>query len=319
VKRALKTVVIVLAVLVTVAAAVSYLVYDRADQEKLTLDDSARQSAEARAYGGSFVRLGAGVTHYELAGPRDARTVVLVHGFSVPSYIWDPTFDALTAAGFRVLRYDLYGRGWSDRPDVRYDPDLFDQQLFQLLGALQISEPIDIVGLSMGGPIAANYATRHPARVRKVALFDPAYGKGSQPPWQLRTPLLGAFVMNVRIAPTMADSQRDDFVHPERYADYFAKYATQMRYKGFRGAILSTIRNFLPLDNTGAFAQLGQSGKPVLLIWGRADQAVPFSVSEDARKSIPQAEFHPIDDAAHLPFYEHPEIVNPILIEFLRR
>lgn len=317
--RALKTVVIVLVVLVAIAAAVAYVIYDRADQEKLTLDDSARQSAEARTFGGSFVRLGAGITHYELAGPKDARTVVLVHGFSVPDYIWDPTFAALAAAGLRVLRYDLYGRGWSDRPDVRYGPDLFDQQLVQLLGALNITEPIDIVGLSMGGPITANFATRHPASVRKVALFDPAYGKGSTPPWQMRTPLVGEFVMDVQIAPTMADSQRSDFVHPERYPDYFAKYATQMHYKGFRRAIRSTILNFLPLDNTGAFAQLGQSGKPVLLVWGRADQAVPFSVSDDARKSIPQAEFHPIDDAAHLPFYEHPEIVNPILIEFLRR
>jgi pimeloyl-ACP methyl ester carboxylesterase len=37
------------------------------------------------------------------------------------------------------------------------------------------------------------------------------------------------------------------------------------------------------------------------------------------RKAIPQAEFHAIDDAAHVPFYEHPEIVNPMLIEFLKR
>jgi pimeloyl-ACP methyl ester carboxylesterase len=42
-------------------------------------------------------------------------------------------------------------------------------------------------------------------------------------------------------------------------------------------------------------------------------------VSNDVRKAVPQAEFHAIDDAAHLPFYEHPEIVNPILVEFLRR
>jgi pimeloyl-ACP methyl ester carboxylesterase len=309
----------VVAVLSLAAAAVLFGAYRHFDQEKLTLDDPARQSAEARTFGGSYIRLGAGVTHYELAGPKDAPTVVLVHGFSVPYFIWDPTFDALTAAGFRVLRYDLYGRGLSDRPDVRYDPDLFDQQLEQLLGALNINERIDIVGLSMGGPIAANFAARHPASVRKVVLFDPAYGKGSPPPWQIRTPLVGEFVIGAQIAPRMADSQREDFVHPERYSDYFAKYHTQMRYKGFRRAILSTERNFFPVDNTAAFVQLGKSGKPVLLIWGRADQTVPFTLSDAVRGAIPQAEFHPIDDAGHVPFYEHPEIVNPLLIEFLRR
>jgi pimeloyl-ACP methyl ester carboxylesterase len=317
--RLLRISVTVLVLLVVAAAAVLFGVYHYYDREKLPLDDFARQRVEAHAYGGSYVRLGAGVTHYELTGPKDARTVVLVHGFSVPYYIWNPTFDALAAAGFRVLRYDLYGRGWSDRPEVRYDPDLYDQQLVQLLGALHISEPIDIVGVSMGGPIAVNYAARHPASVRKVALYDPAYGKGFTPAWQLRAPLVGDFVMDVQIAPTLASSQRADFVHPERYPDYFAKYATQMRYKGFRRALLSTIRDFLPLDNTGAFARLGKSGTPVLLIWGRADQDVPFSLSDDVRKTIPQAEFHAIDDAAHVPFYEHPEIVNPLLIDFLRR
>jgi len=318
-RRVLKTVGIVLVLLVAGGAVFAYQVYRRADQEKLTINESSRQSAEARAYGGSYVGLGLGVTHYELAGPKDGRTVVLVHGFSVPYYIWDPTFDALIAAGFRVLRYDLYGRGWSDRPDVHYDPAIYDQQLAQLLGALQISEPVDIVGVSMGGPITANYAARHPASVRKIALYDPAYGTGFTPPWMLRAPLLSDFVMDVQIAPTLASSQRDDFVHPERYADYFAKYSTQMHYKGFRHALLSTIRDFLSQDNTLAFAQVGKSGKPVLLVWGRADQDVPFALSNEVRKAIPQAEFHPIDDAAHVPFYEHPEIVNPLLIEFLKR
>ena len=317
--RVLKIMAIVLVLLVAATAAFAYVVYRRDDQEKLTMNDAARQSTEAHAYGGSYVRLGLGVTHYELAGPADAPMVVLVHGFSVPYYIWDPTFEALTAAGFRVLRYDLYGRGWSDRPNMHYNPDLFDQQLSQLLGALNINQPIDIVGVSMGGPIVINFAARHPERVRKIALFDPAYGKGFTPPWSLRAPLVSEFVMNVQIAPTMAGSQRDDFVHPERYPDYFAKYTTQMHYVGFRNATLSTIRDFLSQDNTAAFAQAGKSGKPVLLIWGRADQDVPFALSEEVRKAIPQAEFHPIEDAAHVPFYEHPEVVNPMLIEFLKR
>ena len=81
------------------------------------------------------------MTHYQLAGPPAVHTVVLVHGFSVPYYIWDPTFDGLVAAGFRVLRYDLFGRGWSDRPDARYDPNFFDEQLVQLLGAPGFANP----------------------------------------------------------------------------------------------------------------------------------------------------------------------------------
>lgn len=316
--RTVKWVGVALGTIIFAATAVLFGIYHHYDQERLVLDDTARQSAEARAYGGSYVRLGGGVTHYELSGPTGAPTVVLVHGFSVPYYIWDPTFDALTA-DFRVLRYDLFGRGWSDRPEARYDADFYDQQLVQLLGALDIRGPVDIVGVSMGGPIAVNYAARHPERVRKVVLFDPAYGKGIMPPLWLRAPLVSDFVANVRFAPTLADSQREDFVHPDRFPDYFTRYKTQMRYRGFRHALLSTIRDFVSQDNTQWYAQLGESGKPVLLVWGRADETTPVSLSDELRKAIPQAEFHPIDDAAHVPFYEHPEVVNRVFIEFLRR
>jgi pimeloyl-ACP methyl ester carboxylesterase len=56
----------------------------------------------------------------------------------------------------------------------------------------------------------------------------------------------------------------------------------------------------------------------VLLVWGREDRVVPFAKSDDVRRDVPQAEFHPIDLAAHIPHYERPEIVSPIFVEFLR-
>ena len=88
--------------------------------ETRALDDTARLRAP-----GDFVRLPDGMVHYELAGPDSGVTVVLVHGFSVPFYIWDSTAARLHDAGFRVLRYDLYGRGYSDRPHTPYDTALF--------------------------------------------------------------------------------------------------------------------------------------------------------------------------------------------------
>src|SRR5919206_4763669 len=91
---------------------------------------------------GSFIQLTDGVTHYELSNPERDETVVLIHGFSVPYFIYDPTFEFLTKSGFRVLRYDLFGRGFSDRPDTRYGIDLFVRQLGDLLDALQLARPV---------------------------------------------------------------------------------------------------------------------------------------------------------------------------------
>jgi pimeloyl-ACP methyl ester carboxylesterase len=288
--------------------------YVHQDQETAELNDTARRGTT-----GSYVQLPDGVTHYELAGPEGGRTIVLIHGFSVPYYVWDPTFDGLVKAGFRVLRYDLYGRGYSDRPDEKYGVELYDRQLLNLLTALKIQGPVDVAGVSMGGPIAVIFSARHPEKVRTISLFDPAYFTGGPIPWQLRTPVVGEYIMDAVLGPKLSDSQRDDFVHPERYPDYFPRYAVQMRYRGFRRALLSSVRYFFHHDDGPEYRQVGQSHKPVLLIWGREDKDVPFEVSRQVLDSIPQAKFHPIDDAAHVPFYEHPEVVNPLLIEFLQK
>ena len=141
------------------------------------LNDETRRNAA-----GSFIELPDGVTHYELGGDESGERVVLIHGFSVPYFIYDPTFKFLTESGFHVLRYDLFGRGFSDRPAARYDIDLFLNQLTGLLDALRFastglstgSRPVNLIGLSLGGIIASAYTVYHPERVNKLVLIDPA-------------------------------------------------------------------------------------------------------------------------------------------------
>ena len=259
-------IVLVPVIAVTALPVVHYL---ESDRETLAMNEDARRNVP-----GSFVRLSGGITHYELAGPDTGIAVLLIPGFSVPYSVWDPTFDGLTRAGFRVLRYDLFGRGWSDRPAARYDAEFYDRQIVDLLDALGIRS-VDAAGLSMGGPIAATFANRHPERVRRVLLFDPGYWTGTPLPLGLRLPVIGTYNMTVVIAPGLPESQWDDFVHPERYPLYLGPYREQMRYQGFRRALLETLRNYLAHDVTGEYRQLGKSGKPVLLIWGKSDRDTP--------------------------------------------
>jgi len=121
--------------------------------------------------GGSFIPLSDGVTHYELSNPHLKETVVLVHGFSVPYFIFDPTFEFLTNSGFRLLRYDLFGRGFSDRPEARYNIELFLRQLGDLLDELGLTLPVSLVGLSTGGPA---FGARNVPRYAVTALASPS-------------------------------------------------------------------------------------------------------------------------------------------------
>ena len=299
--------------LLMVLLAVAYLIRDA---EKASLTPEVRA-----ALPGQFVDLPAGVVHYQIGGPEDAPVVVLVHGFSVPYYVWDPTFEALTAAGFRVLRYDLYGRGYSDRPEVEYNLDLFTGQLEVLLIALGIDEPVALVGLSFGGPVVAAYAHGHPNQVRALVLIAPQVAPVSSGDiFPLNLPGVGEYIMAVYMAPSMLpDSQAKDFYRPERFPDWEGKYRDQLQYAGFKRAILSTIRNMVWLDPPANYEALGRAGIPVLLIWGREDDTVSATDIALVREVIPEIEFLPVASAGHLPHYEQAGEVNPLLEDFLRR
>jgi len=279
------------------------------------LDERVRSAASGR-----FIALDGGIVHYELAGPADAQPVVLVHGFSVPYYVWDPTFTALSQAGFLTMRYDLYGRGLSDRPNANYNLDLFDRQLLNLVNALRLRTPIDLVGLSMGGPIVVSFVDRHPELVRRLVLVDPAGFLLREPlAFVVKTPVLGEVLMDLLGERILVSGQSKDFCHPQLFQDYPARYLPYARYKGFRRALLSTLRGDTLRDSSALFRRVGLQRHPTLLFWGRQDKTIPFDIHRLVLAAMPHAEFHAVDAAGHIPHYERPDAVNPVLIEFLRR
>jgi pimeloyl-ACP methyl ester carboxylesterase len=271
---------------------------------------------------GSFIQLSDGVTHYELSNPEAENTIVLVHGFSVPYFIYEPTFEFLMGAGFRVVRYDLFGRGFSDRPKTRYNIDLFVRQLGDLLDALRFTLPVTLVGLSTGGPITGAFTALHPGRVDKLVLIDPVGARPLpiSPVLEVAVlPLVGETLIGLLGSAGMVRKIASDFFERELVEDFQTQYLEQMHYKGFKRAILSTIRNHMLDSFIDYYQRVGEMDKPVLLFWGRNDTAVPFRHSEKLRKAIPNIEFHAIENCGHIPHFEKPEEVNPILLEFLRK
>jgi pimeloyl-ACP methyl ester carboxylesterase len=270
---------------------------------------------------GQFIELDQGVTHYELAGPQQAPLVVLVHGFSVPYFIWDPTFVSLVSVGLRVLRYDMFGRGYSDRPKARNDIGLFVEQLAQLLDALEVQQPVSLLGLSMGGLVSSGFAVRYPQRVTRLGLIDPA-GFPLGYSWVfklLNVPLLGEVLFTLQSSGNLENSMVSDIFDPKYIQEFIEQYRPQMQYRGFRRSLLSTLRSGILQDGPKWYRQVGMLDLPVLLVWGEEDGTVPLKYSRDLVEAIPQVEFHPISGAGHIPHYEKPGVVNPILIEFLRR
>jgi pimeloyl-ACP methyl ester carboxylesterase len=133
----------------------------------------------------------------------------------------------------------------------------------------------------------------------------------------LRIPGVGELAMTLS-ASAMANGQRDDFLHPERHPDWVHRYEVQMQYKGFRRGMLETVRGDVFKRPARSFHTLARSRIPILLVWGKADRTVPFSQSDTVRAAFPRAEFHAIEEAAHLPQIEQAAVVDSVLVSFLR-
>jgi pimeloyl-ACP methyl ester carboxylesterase len=293
-----------------IAAVVGF--YIARNPERGALDDAARQEAP-----GKFIRLTDGVTHYRIDGPDTGRVVVLAHGFSVPLYIWDSTAKHLSDAGYRVVRYDYFGRGWSDRPDVAYNDKLYERQLGELLDSLRLTGKVDLAGVSFGGYVTGLYAGRHPDRVRTLTLVDPVAGDTptSMPP--LDYPLIGGFLFQTMGVPGMAAGQATDFIDASRFPDWADRYRVQQRYRGFGRALRSTQLERRGLNTDTLYGRVATTGIPVLLIWGEKDETVPFERHVRVQKAIPNVIFRPIAGSAHLPILEQAAGTDSIIMAFL--
>jgi pimeloyl-ACP methyl ester carboxylesterase len=296
--------ILIILIVVLIGVAVIYVVRNP-EKEKLTKD--VREHTH-----GSYVKLSQGVTHYELSGPDSGEYVVLVHGFSVPYYIWDSVYTKLVQKGYRVLRYDLYGRGFSDRPDVAYDENLYDTQLTELLDTLKVTLPIHLVGLSFGGPVTSYFTVNHSEKVNDLTLFDPV---SSALTHDDVPESLSLFWTKIYKAESMVQGQYTDFFHPENFSGWDVPYREQMKYEGFLRSLISTRYHFKS-DPLALFQKIHAQNTPVLLIWGEEDHTTPFAASDTVVKIL-HPEFLAVSKAGHLPHMEETDVVVTKLQSFL--
>jgi len=291
--------------------------YLGADLMLKPLNDEARSKAP-----GAFAQLSDGQLHYRLEGPENGPLVVLVHGFSTPNFIYEQNVEALTAAGMRTLRFDHFGRGWSDRPSGKYDIEFYDRALIELLDQLNIDEPFGLAGLSMGGPIVAEFTARHPERVNKLVLLVPAgldlAGADSGAAKLVRTPIIGDWIWRMfGKSILMGDPQYDESaLAPE---DRLRGDVTeQLEYRGYLQALLSSLRHMPMSDREETFERVAATGIPVLAIYGVEDETVLITSAERLRGLIPDADIHPVYHAGHGLNYQNHKTVNLVLVDWFQ-
>ena len=289
------------------------LAYKLLNPETKVLNEEERENL-----GGTYTRLTDGVTHYTLSGPDNAQLVVLVHGGTIPSWGLKTQVTALQKAGYRVLTYDMFGRGYSDRPDTEYNQELYLRQLFELVERLKISRTFHLMGFSLGGATVVNFTAHYPEKVDKLVVVAPVI-KNFEVAGVFNIPIIGEIVarfVGIKIITDRFESLLKGNPDLVKYKQLFIK---QTEYEGFQRSLLSMIRgDALVGDYTNAYKTLGSQNRDILLIWGKEDTEITEEMINQVKSYLPEVQYKPVEMAGHGITFQNPDLVNKIVINFLQ-
>ena len=286
--------------------------------EKLELTDGERSKAQ-----GNFISLPCGNTHYEMKG--EGETCVLVHGYATPYFIYDKVFDRLVNEGYRVIRYDLLGRGLSERVKTDYTPELFAKQLRELTQALIGDEKFYLFGTSMGGSIVTAFCRFYPGYVKKLVLLAPAGMDTFKPPFYMHltsAPVLGDILFSIIGGGTLLKKCASELIYSgedvEKY--YMESFAYTIRYKGFHQCTLSSLRNTIlnTKETVKGYFSVAQQKVPMLVIWGTEDKTMPYYQIERMKEICPHGKFETFEGSGHIFLFDEGERTMRDVLRFIK-
>jgi len=264
---------------------------------------------------GEYVELSDGYTYFEEANQdSDLGNVVLVHGYSIPSYIMETTFNSLKERGYRVIMMDLYGRGFSDNPDLPQTDFLRANQVIELMEYRGI-ENAALVGLSNGGRIISKIADLVPNKVNSLFYVASAgfFEHTELSDKSVSQEEIDKFIEGY---PGLSKSQKNDFLNPDKFPDWSKKYDELLTHFGFAKALISTTKNLVSLDEL--HEKIDSLGIPVYTFWGRHDNVVVYDEFKDRLEDmLPNRKEFFIENSGHLPHMENQDDFEKIFFKHL--
>ena len=236
-------------------------------------------------------------------------TVILIHGLGADARHWSNNIGPLSEA-HRVIAIDLLGYGHSDKPIMRYTVANFAASLQSFMKALKISRA-SLVGNSLGGWIALEFAIRHPQMVDKLVLVDAA---GLAPQVALKFPPHGLqplSILNVRQFFDFMQANKE-FLAVDLGPNAFERHLEN----GDSYTIASSVAE-MATGKEFEDAKLGKVKASTLIIWGRDDALIPLSMGECLNRGISGSSLVVLDGTGHIPMVGKPAEFNSAVEKFI--
>jgi len=255
---------------------------------------------------------------YYTAGPEEAPPAVLVHGIHAAASAWEmrELFARLARpeGGHRVIAYDLLGFGASDRPDVDYDSDLFQDLLRSVLAEVA-GGPADVVASSLSAAHALQLAAAEPERFRSLVLINPtglltqAESQRTRGRWlqlAMRSPWLGEALFNLLVSrPSLRWFAGKLYGEEDRLAQEVTTQAYATAHQpGARYAPAAFLGDALAAN---AYMALRTLQVPALAVWSRSGLQETDRERDAFAGVAPGVDQVWIEECGALPHEERPE------------
>ena len=255
--------------------------------------------------------------YYEIAG--EGATLVMIHAGIADSRQWNGEFDAFKQQ-YRVLRYDMRGFGRSEPVEGEYS---HMGDLLMLLDSLDVTEPVILMGCSMGGKTAMNFSIEHSDRVQALIMVDsgPVGLELGQPSSEISNAIEEAYEAN-DLELTSELEMQFWFDGTGRTKAAINTDARRLAFEMNRIALTHEKKELgtrLADLSRPAVELLHQIGIPVLIIVGANDTPYTIAAADYMAENIASAQKAVIENAGHLPNMEHPAVFQQVVSAFLKR
>lgn len=246
--------------------------------------------------------------HYYQAG--DGPAVILLHGLGLDATFWTFVIPALSRT-HRVYAVDMLGFGRSDKPPLEYSIETFVEFLEGFMRQAGIPKAT-LVGLSLGGWIAAEFAAQHPESVDRLVLVDAAGVRPPAPP-----PAAALALLNPGSLADERNLLKFVFFNQDLVTDAVVELYFQKRMRSGNGYTVARILQGMQTRDEWINERLVHVRAPALVVWGRNDLLIPLAMGEEFARLLPGSKLAVIGECGHLPPAEKPAEFAKAVIEFL--
>jgi pimeloyl-ACP methyl ester carboxylesterase len=253
--------------------------------------------------------------------------LLLLHGIGDSSETWDQVIEPLSRR-FTVIAPDLLGHGESDRPRADYGIGAYACGMRDLLSALDI-ERVSVLGHSLGGGIAMQFAYQFPERCERLIIVGsgglgrevhPMLRAAAAPGAEVVMPLVTQPAMRWLIRNTTALVRHAPFVGLGPDTDYLVHRFDGLSSGRARSAFLRTLR--AGVDSRGQVVTMLDrcylaAGLPTLIMWGERDRIIPVRHAYAAHRALPGSQLEIFANSGHFPHHDEPDRFATVVRHFM--